>query len=338
MRALVYTAVKKVEMRDFPDPQAAGGEVVVRVRATGICGSDLHGFLGHQKRRQPGLVLGHETLGIVESGPENLAGRRVSVNPLLTCGECSACRSGRQNCCRSWRLLGLDTTHGGFAERVAVPMRNVFPLPDHVSDAAAVMVEPLANAIHLLSMVPNHAGLLPSVAIVGAGTLGAAILAVARIRGLNVVLVTETNPKRTDVAKELGAPVVLNPLETDWVAEARRMTDGVGVDVAIDAVGLARTRIEAADAVAKGGTVLLLGLDEGPTTLDFQDLVRREVRLQCSFAYTDRDFAEALSLVVSGRASFEKWTDLVPMDQGQSAFDRLVTDPGDRLKIALVPG
>lgn len=337
MKALVYTAIKTVEMKDYVDPQPGRDDVLVRVRATGICGSDLHGFLGHQKRRQPGLVLGHETVGVVEQGPDDLVGKRVSVNPLISCGICPACRGGRQNCCRYWRLLGLDTTQGGFAEKVAIPLRNVYLLPDHVSDAAAVMVEPLANAVHILSMIPPSAGLMPTTVIVGAGTLGASILSVALSRGLNVLFVTETNPRRMEVARQLGAPNVVNPLEQDWIAEVMRLTDGYGVEVVVDAVGLAKTRSDGASAVAKGGTVLLLGMDEGPTSFDFQDLVRREVRLQCSFAYSERDFAEALNLVVSGKVNFEKWTDVMPIDQGQAAFDRLVSDPGDRLKIALVP-
>jgi 2-desacetyl-2-hydroxyethyl bacteriochlorophyllide A dehydrogenase len=337
MRALVYSAVKTVEIQEMPDPTAGPNDVVVRVRATGICGSDLHGFLGHQKRRQPGLVLGHETVGVVESGPEELIGKRVAVNPLIVCGTCRACRSGRQNCCPNWRLLGLDTTHGGFAEKVSVPARNVFELPDHVTDAKAVMIEPLANAIHLLSMVPETAGAFPTIAVCGAGTLGAAILAVAQKMGMRVALVTETSPHRAEAARQLGAERVVNPLETDWVETCQVITEGRGMDAVIDAVGLARVRQESAQAVGRGGTVLLLGLDEGPTTLDFQDLVRREVRLQCSFAYRESDFAAALDFVSQGTVDFQPWTETVPLAEGQSAFDRLTTDPGNRLKIALVP-
>src|SRR5580693_9039885 len=121
MKALLYSALKTLEMCDLPEPVAGPGEVKIRVAATGICGSDVHGFLGHSARRQPGLVLGHETLGVVVAGDDSLAGKRVSVNPLMTCGTCAACRAGRQNVCRSWKLLGLDQTNGGFAEYVVVP-------------------------------------------------------------------------------------------------------------------------------------------------------------------------------------------------------------------------
>jgi 2-desacetyl-2-hydroxyethyl bacteriochlorophyllide A dehydrogenase len=341
MKVLVYTAIGELTIEEFPDPKPARGEVRVRVSATGICGSDIHGFLGHQARRQPGLILGHETLGIIDEVGDGvdaeLVGKRVSVNPLISCGVCPPCRAGRQNVCVSWKLLGLDRTHGGFAEAVVVPQRNVHPLPDSVSDCAAVMVEPLANAFHILSMIPGSAGLLPTAVLFGAGTLGSCILTVALARGLNILAVSEPNPRRAEVARRLGAPRVFNPKDVDFAEQIRKLTDGRGVEVAIDAVGRQVTRTTAAAVTSRGGTVLLLGLDEGPTTFDFADVLRRELRLQCSYAYTESDFAAALDFVVQGRADFGPYTDIVPLEAGQQAFERLIGDPGDRLKIALTP-
>ncbi len=341
MKALVYTAIRTLEMREIAAPQAADSEVLVRVRATGICGSDVHGFLGLQARRQPGLVLGHETMGDVQAvGPgvdSSLLGVRVAVNPLISCLNCRACAAGRHNCCAQWRLLGMDRMQGGFAETIAVPARNVHRLPDHVSDAAAVMIEPLANAFHLVGHIPAHAGVLPTAAIFGCGTLGAAILSVALARGIQVVAQSESNPHRARVAAELGAPRVLNAREDDAVAEIARLTNGRGVDVAIDAVGSQETRSTAAKCVTRGGTALLLGLHEDVSSFDFSDIMRREVRLQCSYCYTERDFAAAFDFVCSGAADYARWTDILPLEQGQNAFERLVSDPGDRLKIVLQP-
>lgn len=341
MKALVYTAIKTLEMQEIAAPRAAAGEVLVRVRATGICGSDVHGFLGLQARRQPGLVLGHETMGEVQAVGAGvdaaLIGTRVVINPLIACMNCQACAAGRHNCCAQWRLIGMDRMQGAFAETVAVPVRNVHPLPDHVSDAAAVMIEPLANAFHLLGHIPAHAGLLPTAAIFGCGTLGAAILSVALARGLQIVAQSESNPQRAGVAAELGAPRVLNPREEDAIAEIIRLTNGRGVDVAIDAVGSQETRRAAAQCVTRGGTALLLGLHEDASSFDFSDIMRREVRLQCSYCYTERDFAAALDFVCSGAADYSRWTDILPLEQGQEAFERLVNDPGDRLKIVLQP-
>lgn len=341
MKALMYTALRQLEIQDIEDPRPGPGEVLVRVCATGICGSDVHGFLGRQKRRQPGLVFGHETLGVVvEAGTSvdtALVGKRVSVNPLISCGLCANCRAGRQSCCASWRLLGLDQTHGGFAEYVTAPARNCYPLPDHVSDAAAVMIEPLANAFHLLSHIDQKSPLLPSAVLFGAGTLGAAILTVALSRGVRVLVVSEPNPARARVAEQLGADFVLDPRQTDVVEEVIKRTDGLGVDVALDAVGRAETRQAAANCVTRGGAALLLGLDDAMTEFDFSVLIRREVRLQCSYTYGEREFEAALDFVIRKAVDFTPWTDVLPMTEGQSAFDRLVADPGDRLKIALVP-
>ena len=332
MKALVMTAFGKVEMQERAWPEPAAGDVRVRVEATGICGSDVHGFQGHQARRQPGLVLGHETTGVVDgvgSGvPESWIGKRVAVNPLLTCETCAACRSGRQNVCETWRLLGMDHTAGGFAEAVAVPVRNVTLLPDHVTATQAVLIEPIANAIHILSMIPVSAGSFPSVAIIGGGTLGACILSVAKARGFRVRLVVERNAARGLVMQQLGAESVRATLEDAPVGE---------FPVVVDAVGIAVTRQAALRLVARGGTVLLLGLDEGPTELNFQDIVRREIRLQGSFAYTATDFAAAVEFVASPAFDLSAWTDSVPLEDAQAAFEKLINNPGDRLKIALIP-
>jgi len=223
------------------------------------------------------------------------------------------------------------------ADWFTIPARNVRPIPDHVSDNTAVMIEPLANAVHLLSHVPPSMGAFPSIVVIGGGTLGASTLAVARARGWNVVAVVEPNPGRAAAMRDLGAPVTLDPRTQDIPAALRQLTGGRGPDVVADCVGRAATRRTAADAVARGGFVLLLGLDEGPTELDFIDLVRREVCLQCSYTYRESDFAEAMGLVADGKVNFEPWTDRLPLQLGQAAFDRLVRDPGDRLKIVLVP-
>jgi L-iditol 2-dehydrogenase len=226
---------------------------------------------------------------------------------------------------------------GAFAEAVAIPLRNVTPLPDSVSDTEAVMIEPLANAVHLVSHAPQHAGMYPTAVIYGGGTLGAAILSVCRARGIRVLAVVEINPARGKVAETLGAERVLNPKTQDVPAEILKMTGGRGVSLALDAVGLDATRQGSVACLARGGTALFLGLDQGPSTFDFIDLVRREICLQCSYGYTEKDFAAAFDLVARKVVNFSPWTDMMPLSEGQRAFDKLVKDPGDRLKIALKP-
>ncbi|MBI3828563.1 MAG: alcohol dehydrogenase catalytic domain-containing protein [Planctomycetes bacterium] len=341
MKALVMTAFHKVEVQDVAEPKAGFGEVVVKVGATGICGSDMHGFHGRSPRRQPGLVLGHETHGWVRDlGPgvdPALKGKRVSVNPLVSCGTCEMCRQGRQNVCLNWYLIGMDRVPGGMAESFKIPAHNLLPLPDSVDDGEAVMIEPLANAVHLLAHAPTYHGQYPTAAIWGGGTLGMAILCVCRARGVRVLAVVEPNPRRAAVAKQLGAESVLDPKSQDVVAEVRKLTGGRGVDLGLEAVGIPITRQQTVAALVKGGTALLLGLDAPETTFDLTDCVRREIRLQCSYGFNNKDFLEAYNLVVNGAFKLKPWIDIVPLNEGQAAFDRLSKDPGDRVKIALRP-
>ena len=342
MKALVMTQFGRVEMQERPEARAGAGEVLVRVSATGICGSDVHGFIGKSARRQPGLVLGHETMGVVTElgegvSAKELLNRRVSVNPLISCQRCENCAAGRQNVCTNWRLIGLDKLPGAFADAVALPLRQVTPLPDSVSDAEAVMIEPLANAVHMIALAPVHAGMFPTAVIYGGGTLGVSILAVCRARGIRVLAVVEINPGRAKVAETLGAERVLNPKTQDVPAEILKMTGGRGVDLGLDAVGLEVTRHGTLACTTRGGTAIFLGLDQGPTNLDFIDLIRREIRIQCTYGYTEKDFAAAFDLVARKAVNFARWTDIEPLSEGQSAFDKLVKDPGDRMKIELKP-
>ncbi|MCW8132852.1 MAG: alcohol dehydrogenase catalytic domain-containing protein [Planctomycetota bacterium] len=341
MKALVMTAFHRVEVleRDYPKPEA--GEVVVKVGATGICGSDMHGFHGRSPRRQPGLVLGHETHGAVaELGAgvdPALKGKRVSVNPLVSCGSCEMCRQGRHNVCLNWYLIGMDQVPGGMAEAFKVPAKNLIPLPDHVDEGEAVMIEPIANAVHLLSHAPAYHGMYPTAAIWGGGTLGVAILCVCKARGVRVLAMIEPNPRRAAVAKQLGAEHVLDPKSQDVVAEIRKLTGGRGVDIGLEAVGIPVTRQQTAASLVKGGTALLLGLDAPETTFDMTEAVRRELRFQCSYGFNMHDYHEAFNLVAGGTVKLKPWIDVVPLAEGQAAFDRLSKDPGDRVKIALKP-
>src|SRR5205823_10635223 len=152
MQALVLTGKERVEMQEMPSPRAGPGEVLLKVSTAGICGSDIHGFLEHSPRRKPGLILGHEAVGVVAElgvGVKNLrGGQRVYVNPLISCGKCEACFGGKENCCANWRLLGMDRVHGTYAEFVAVPASQLRVIPDEVSDERAVWAEPLANIVH----------------------------------------------------------------------------------------------------------------------------------------------------------------------------------------------
>jgi 2-desacetyl-2-hydroxyethyl bacteriochlorophyllide A dehydrogenase len=339
MKALVYSAVREVTIRQVPEPSPRADQVVMKVIGTGICGSDMTGFLGHSPRRQPPLILGHEVVGHVVQAPEGdwgfKVGDRVVANPLQSCGSCENCRDGRGNICVAWKLIGMDREEGAFAEYVAVTARNVFPLPAEVSDAQAVMVEPLANGVHLFNLINRHC--FGTLAIYGAGTQGILMLQLARLLGYREIVLVDTNEARLEVARKVGATLCLNPKEGSASAAIREWTNGRGVDIGIDAVGITATRADLVLATRKGGEIMLLGLHDVSSAVDFSLIVRNEQRLQGSFAYTAADFAVSKRLIEKGAISLLDYTRVRPLEEGQAAFDLLCSDPGDTLKIVLTP-
>ncbi len=339
MKALVYSDVRQVTVQERPLPVPSAGKVLLKVQATGICGSDMAGFLGHSPRRKPPLILGHEVVGTIEAFPENenlpfSLGQRVTVNPFFPCGACTACCEGKINLCIDWKLLGMDSTEGAFADYVLAPANHLYSVADSLPNAKAVMVEPLANGVHLFTLmaVPNPNRLV----IFGAGTQGCLLTALAVKYGCREIAVVDINAERLEVAQTLGATLLINASEGDPVTALRAVWKE-GADTAVDAHGSQTVREGSVKVVKKGGEVLLLGLHEVQTTLDFTAIVRNEIRLQGSFAYNAADFAEALRLIESGEIDLSAWTEVLPLEQGQAAFDRLTTNPGSTMKIALVP-
>jgi threonine dehydrogenase-like Zn-dependent dehydrogenase len=308
MQALVFVAPGRVELRDEPDPALLPGEDLVTVRASGICGSELHGF---QKvgMRVPPLVMGHEFVGTTADG------RRVAVNPLLACGECDQCRLGRPQICRNRGLLGVSRP-GGFAETVAVPSTSLHALPDGLPWSAATLIEPLANAVHAWSLLPEPPARL---GVVGAGSIGLLCGLVARARGVEVDI-SEPSPERRAVAAGIG----LNALE-ELAGE---------YDAVADAVGLPVTRRTSVDRTRPGGTTVWLGLAEDEVALSGNSLVRAEKTVRGSFAYTPEEFAEAVELATDLDLS---WTTDVPLPQAADIFYALAGGRTDVVKAVLVP-
>lgn len=326
MRALVYTAPERVEMEDQLRPRPGAGEVEVAVELAGICGSDISGFLGHSALRKPPLVLGHELVGRLSDG------RRVVANPLISCGHCDACLSGAQNLCVSWRLLGLGQTAGTFAEFVAVPSGQIYDIPDSLPPSRAILCEPLANIVHLFRLVSPPAFF--RLAIVGAGTMGALALLGALRVGARDVLVVDVNDQRLATMRKLGAAAAVNTGAAEGVQEALRFA-GRGFDVVIDASGSGPARQMAFDLCRPGGQVVLLGMGAQSSEVNFVASIRREHRVVMSFAYTPVDFQRALKLLIAGEVDLSPWTEQMPLEQGQQAFERMTRAPGPTLKMLL---
>jgi 2-desacetyl-2-hydroxyethyl bacteriochlorophyllide A dehydrogenase len=324
MRALVYTAPGKLEMEERPRPQAQHGEEEIAIEVAGVCGSDISGFLGHSALRRPPLVLGHELVG------RRRDGKRVIANPLLSCGHCDACVSGSQNLCESWKLLGLGTTPGTFAEYVALPSTQVYEVPDSLTAEQAILTEPLANIVHLFRIVSPKPFF--RLAIVGAGTMGALALLTALRAGARDVLVADLNDQRLETMRQLGASMTVNAGTADSVASVQR---GRGYDVVIDASGSPPARQMAFDVCRPGGQVVLLGMAAQRSEINFVTSIRKEHRVAMSFAYTPVDFKRALDLLIAGEIDLTSWTVRMPLERGQEALERMSHAPGVSLKMML---
>lgn len=339
MKALVYVAPERMEIQQVADPAPGPGEVLLGVAAAGVCGSDLHGFLGHSERRKPGLVMGHEAVATIlelGSGVDGWRrGQRVSFNPLVTCGTCRACLEGRQNLCPSWWLFGMDRVQGTYAERVAVPARQLMSLSEGLTQQEAVLAEPMAVVIHAFRV--GLGGATPrSLAIVGAGAIGSLSLVLARLRGVPRVCVVDVNAARLDAAKRLGADLTLDAARADLASVVRDWSGG-GADAVVEAVGTAATRRTAVALAAKGARLVLLGLAENESPLPWIDVTRNEQSFFTSFAYAPRDFHDSVDLLESRRVDMSAFTETLPLEDGQAGFLKMTRAPGATLKLLLEP-
>jgi L-iditol 2-dehydrogenase len=265
MKALLLSEYNRLEIVEVPMPRPGPEEVLIRVEACGICGSDVHGYDGSTGRRIPPIIMGHEAAGTIAAvGPDVTGvkeGDRVTFDSTIYCGKCEYCRRGEMNLCENRQILGVSTPDfrrpGAFAGYVVVPQRVLYNLPETVEFNAAAMVEPLAVAVHAVAVSELKAGW--SALVVGAGMIGLLVLQALRDAGCSHVMVSDIDDTRLNLALELGATAVFNAKTMDVPAEVLKHTHGAGVDVALEAVGSTATIRTAIDSVRKGGTVTLIG-------------------------------------------------------------------------------
>ena len=334
MQALLYTTSFELEVRAVPSPQPAGNEVVVRVEAAGICGSDLHGVASRSPRRAPPLIMGHELCGevVAAGGPagEPFIGTRVAVNPQVPCGDCLVCRSGRENICSRRELIG-GTRPGGFAELVSVPLRCLHPISTDLAAGVAVFCEPLATCVHALRLVPDS---LSEVAVVlGAGTIGVLAAQALRVAGTRVIVVSEVDGARRQAAATIADAVVAPDQIYDFVKE---LSEGLGADISVDAVGSDDTRRDSIRVLQPGGTAVWLGMHEQVAEIPGFDLVVKEQRVQGSFAYTNPEFGRALGLLESGLLVPDVSRKSFPLEESHDVFSDLLAGPPEGFLKAIV--
>jgi threonine dehydrogenase-like Zn-dependent dehydrogenase len=339
MKALFYPAWDRVEIREVAEPTPQPGEVIVKVAAVGICGSELHGFVTHAARRTPPLIMGHEFCGTIATVGAGVTGYRpgdrVAVNSVISCGRCDECLDGQSHLCCSGEVYGTKRS-GAFAELCAAPAATLLPLPENVSSLHAALTEPLGNAVHALSL--TRLRFPETLVIFGAGTIGLFVLQVARTAGVFQVAVVDVSDARLDVARRLGADVTFNPRNDDILAAVGSLTRGRGADVAVDAVGAADTRHAAVMATRQGGDIVWLGLHDDPTQVSGFAVVLGERRISGSFAVTPRDLRTAIGLFAAGKIELAPWVRTFPLAEGARVFQQLVTaPPEDYIKAILLP-
>ena len=339
MKALRYPAWDVLDIADVDEPVLAAGEAMLQVAAVGICGSELEAVAHRSPRRTPPLVMGHEFCGeVIAVAPDVTdvkVGDRVVANSLIPCGRCRECRTGTTHLCPERGIFGMNRP-GAFAERVAVPARVLLPLPERVSPLEGALVEPLANGVHVWSLL--SAKFPETVVVIGAGTIGLLALQVAKAGGALRLVAVDTSDTRLEMAQAVGAEPLFNPRRDAVAAEVRAFTRGRGADVVIDAVGAPATRRLAVEAVRPGGEVVWIGTHGDVTELAGRDVVLGERRISGSYSTTFADMETAVALFAHRRIDIEPWTRPFPLDDGARVFRQLLdAPPPDYAKAILLP-
>lgn len=343
MKALLLSEYGRLDLVEVPMPRPGPDEVLVRVEACGICGSDVHGFDGSTGRRIPPLIMGHEAAGTITAIGEAVKnyseGARVTFDSTIYCGQCKYCKSGQMNLCENRTILGVSTPDfrraGAFADYVVVPQHILYNLPAAVEFKEAAMVEPLAVAVHAVAVTELPKG--ATALVVGAGMIGLLVLQVLRDAGCSSVIVTDIDDTRLKLAQELGATVTLNAKTFDVAAEVMKHTNGAGVDVALEAVGSTPTIKTAIDCVRKGGTVTLIGNVSPTAEIPLQAVVGRQLRLQGSAASAG-EYPKCIDLLARGVVKVKPLiTAVAPLEDGANWFERLHSREPNLMKIVLSP-
>jgi L-iditol 2-dehydrogenase len=344
MKALVLEEYKKFAYREVPKPSLRGPrDVIVRVKAVAICGSDVHGMDGSTGRRKPPVIMGHEASGeIVEAGPEVkrfAVGDRVTFDSTEYCGECWHCLRGEVNLCDDRRVLGVSCDEyrrdGAFAEYVVIPERILYRIPEGLDFVSASLTEPVGVAAHAAAITPL--GLDESIAVVGSGLIGLLLIQILRASGAGRIIALDLDADRRATALRFGADAALDPTESGAIAALKKMTFGRGADRAFEAVGATAPIATALNCLRKGGSLTLIGNASPAVQLPLQQVVTRQIKLQGSCAIAG-EYPIALDLMARKKIDAKALVSAVaPLSEGASWFDRLYAREGGLLKVVLEP-
>jgi L-iditol 2-dehydrogenase len=343
MRALLLSEYKTLAVVDMPVPPVGDDEVLVRVKACGVCGSDIHGYDGSTGRRIPPLVMGHEAAGVIERTGSRVegfaAGDRVTFDSMVSCGACDFCRRDQTNLCDNRMVLGVSCgdyrRHGAFAEYVAVPARILYKLPADLPFERAALTEAVSIALHAVTRrrpAPDETAV-----VVGAGMIGLLTIQALKVKGVRSVIAVDLDADKLELARRMGAAHALNATAVDVPAAVADLTGGRGADVAFEVAGVGETVATAVRSVRKGGTVVLVGNLAPSVDLPLQAVVTREISVLGSCG-SNGEIPECIDLLARGAIEVDPIISLkAPLDAGPELFARLYSGDRSLMKVILEP-
>lgn len=338
MKTLLYPAVERLEIAEQNAPSIAPDEVLLRVAACGICGSELESFKNRSPRRPPPLVMGHEFCGVIEGVGISVEGwrdgQKVVSNSLVPCGECVRCSRGDTHLCAHRQIFGMHRA-GAFAQFVNVPARCLLDWPEALPAQAACLAEPLANGVHMVNLTKH---LKPqTVLVIGAGPIGLMAQQAFQTLAKCEVLVADLSEERLEAAQKLGAKRIIEARHDDPVHIALEMTRGEGVDLVVDAVGAGVTKTQSLQALRPGGAAVWIGLHENEMALSSYEVTLPEKQILGTYAATLDDLQTALELMKEGRVEVQSWVQSWPLDDGVESFMRMLKGQGHDIKGVIQP-
>ena len=334
MHALVYTGINKIDFREEKDPITKPGETLVKVKASGICGSDMHAFHGNDERRIPPLILGHEVSGTSLDG--KFKNKDVVINPLISCEKCDYCKNEREHLCPKRTMIGMSTPikrDGGLAELVSVPEKNIFEVPKKLSIKEAALAEPVAVALHAVLLAEqNLKKSMPEckILIQGAGAIGLLCgLVLNKEKKSTDIIMSDPNKKRLDECAKY--------LKANFVSPNDKSIKENNFDLILESVGLEVTRHQAIKSIAPGGTILHIGLTQPSGTFDFKKLTIQEITLVGTYCYTNKDFQKTLEILTEKKLGDLGWIEYRDLKKGSEAFNEIHNGTCVAPKIILIP-
>lgn len=336
MKALMYLGPKNMELLDVPEVSPQKGEVKVALKASGICGSDTHGYLGTTGRRTAPMVMGHESAGVVVELGEGVTkfavGDRVVIFPIKYCGHCEYCQQHLENICPNRTFLGVMSENGTFVDAINMPEHLVIKLPDSMSYEYGALIEPFAVAYRAVSQALPLKG--QTLMIIGSGPIGLMIMMIAKHMGAEKIIVSDVVENRLALALDLGADFVVNGAKGDIGEQLKQQIGREKVDLTIEAVGITPTAQQSINYLKNKGTTVWVGNADKTIQIGMQEIVTRELVVKGNYIYTVQDFVDAMNLMANGSFDMARLISAtIPLNEANDMFKTLTSGPNDYIKV-----